>query len=307
MNKHKIVTRVAPLAGLLAMSACAERADVQAPTTDVRSTANAAADRLVDLSKGEDATPEDWFALAATARESADYATAAEALDMAATDLPPVRVSLERARLSAAQGRQEEAVATLQALVDGGFTAVRLVEDDAAFESLRGVGEYDALLDVMTRRAYPCEHDPDFAAFDFWLGSWEVHTSSGQLAGTNRIERAERGCVLTEYWTNTAGGTGMSVNYVDKSTDEWVQIWNSQDGTQIQVRGGPTTQGMALEGTIHYVATGTTAPFRGLWSPLEDGRVRQYFEQSNDDGEWTPWFEGFYTRQAQSDSQEESQ
>ena len=29
----------------------------------------------------------------------------------------------------------------------------------------------------------------------------------------------------------------------------------------------------------------------------EYGRVRQYFEQSNDGGEtWVPWFEGFYTR-----------
>jgi hypothetical protein len=38
-------------------------------------------------------------------------------------------------------------------------------------------------------------------------------------------------------------------------------------------------------------------PFRGLWTPLPDGRVRQFFEQSNDGGEtWVPWFEGFYTR-----------
>jgi hypothetical protein len=30
---------------------------------------------------------------------------------------------------------------------------------------------------------------------------------------------------------------------------------------------------------------------------MPDGRVRQYFEQSNDDGAtWEPWFEGFYTR-----------
>jgi hypothetical protein len=34
-----------------------------------------------------------------------------------------------------------------------------------------------------------------------------------------------------------------------------------------------------------------------LWTPLADGRVRQFFEQSDDDGtNWTPWFEGFYSR-----------
>ena len=89
----------------------------------------------------------------------------------------------------------------------------------------------------------------------------------------------------------------MSINYVDKITGEWVQIWNASGGSQINVRGGLTEEGMAMEGTIHYVANGTTAPFRALWTPLEDGRVRQYFEQSNDGGEtWVPWFEGFYSR-----------
>ena len=34
-----------------------------------------------------------------------------------------------------------------------------------------------------------------------------------------------------------------------------------------------TDDGMALEGYIHYVANGTTARFRGLWTPLPDGRV----------------------------------
>ena len=104
--------------------------------------------------------------------------------------------------------------------------------------------------------------------------------------------------MLSEHWTSP-GGTGSSINYVDKITDEWVQVWNSQAGAQINIRGGLTEDGMLLTGTIHYVSNGTTAPFRGLWTPLPDGRVRQYFEQSNDDGQtWAPWFEGFYTRKS---------
>ena len=78
---------------------------------------------------------------------------------------------------------------------------------------------------------------------------------------------------------------------------EWVQIWNDASGGQINIRGGMTDDGMLLSGTIHTVADGTTMPFRGLWTPLPDGRVRQFFEQSSDDGvTWAPWFEGFYTR-----------
>ena len=144
---------------------------------------------------------------------------------------------------------------------------------------------------------FPCEQGEQFAEFDFWVGSWEVHVADGTKAGENTIEKAERGCVLIETWRSVRGGTGMSINYLDKSTDEWVQVWNDATGNQIHIRGGLTSEGMLLEGTIHYVANGMTAPFRGLWTPLPDGRVRQFFEQSNDNGEtWQPWFEGFYSR-----------
>ena len=144
---------------------------------------------------------------------------------------------------------------------------------------------------------FPCEQDAAFGEFDFWVGDWDVHIADGQFAGENSIRKAERGCVLIENWTGASGSTGMSINYLDKRSGEWVQIWHSAGGSQIEIRGGLTDDGMRLVGTIHYVTKGTTAPFRGLWTLLDDGRVRQYFEQSNDDGKtWTPWFEGFYTR-----------
>ena len=145
-------------------------------------------------------------------------------------------------------------------------------------------------------KASPCSA-PEYRQFDFWIGDWDVHVPGGGLAGTNTIERAQRGCVLIENWTSASGGTGMSINYLDKATGEWVQVWNAEGGSQINIRGGMTDEGMLLVGTLHDVASGTTSPFRGLWTELEDGRVRQFFEQSTDGGEtWSPWFEGFYTR-----------
>jgi hypothetical protein len=54
---------------------------------------------------------------------------------------------------------------------------------------------------------------------------------------------------------------------------------------------------MLLVGTIHYIAQDKTVPFRGLWTLLDDGRVRQFFEQFDEEKDvWAPWFEGFYTR-----------
>jgi hypothetical protein len=252
---------------------------------------------LAALEKGSDASGLDWFNLAIKAREAGQLDIAAQALDQAASaSFSPVRVVVERSRQNVAAGQRDEAVALLQGIFDQGFAAVSVLVNDPVIHSMQGYSPYDALIEKMNVQAYPCEHQPGFSDFDFWLGSWDVHLANGTPAGTNTITREERGCVLVERWHSANGGTGMSVNYLDLSANEWVQVWNAAGGTQINIRGGLTDEGMAMSGTIHYVANGTTAPFRALWTPLEDGRVRQYFEQSNDGGEtWVPWFEGFYT------------
>jgi len=145
----------------------------------------------------------------------------------------------------------------------------------------------------------PCEGDTRFNQFDFWIGKWDVHTGAGVFAGTNEIESAYDSCMLIERWTSASGGRGMSINYLDHESGDWVQIWNDGSGSQINIRGGMTENGMLLLGKIHYVARNKTVSFRGLWTPLSDGRVRQFFEQLADDGKtWNTWFEGFYTRKS---------
>ena len=250
------------------------------------------------LAKSGSDTGQDWFDLAQKARTAGELDVAALAIGRAEDhEFSPVRLGLEKARLDVSSAKPAAAVAQLQAVFDSGFTAVGVITQDAAINSLAGRADYDALIETMSVQAYPCRHQPGFSDFDFWIGEWDVAVASGALAGTNSIQPAERGCVLVEKWANTSGGTGMSINYLDMATDEWVQIWNAEGGSQIHVRGGLTDEGMAMEGTIHNVGSGITAPFRALWTPLPDGRVRQYFEQSNDSGAtWTPWFEGFYTR-----------
>ena len=217
--------------------------------------------------------------------------------DAAAPPVNPIQAALDSARGSVRAGDADAAVATLEALAAGGFTAVGVITGDEDLATLAGHQGFDALVAQMTVSAFPCEHDPKFREFDFWVGSWDVHVGNGTFAGRNTIESAQRGCLLIENWSSATGGSGMSINYLDEASGEWVQIWNDGSGSQINIRGGLTDEGMLLEGTIHYVANDQTLPFRGLWTPLEDGRVRQYFEQGNADGtEWSPWFEGFYTR-----------
>jgi hypothetical protein len=239
-----------------------------------------------------------WFQLAQTSRQSGLIAEAHEALDNAQSlGFAPIRISFERARLGVLEEDTEKAIAELESIASSGFTALGFIVNDPILNTLAGNPRYEKIVAEMAAKAYPCENDEAFRAFDFWVGDWVVHGPGGQLAGTNTIERAERGCVLIENWISASGGTGMSINYLDKRTDEWVQVWNAEGGSQINIRGGMTEEGMLLVGTLHSLANGATTPFRGLWTPLPDGRVRQFFEQSNDEGEtWTAWFEGFYTR-----------
>jgi len=144
----------------------------------------------------------------------------------------------------------------------------------------------------------PCADLRETALFDFWIGTWDVHMADGRKAGVNVIAKEQGGCVLVERWTSARGGTGMSVNYYDPAADEWVQNWIGADGSLIDIRGGLQADGaMLLSGYIQYFGRDGRLPFRGRWTLLEDGRVRQYFEESADDGEtWTEWFTGLYTR-----------
>lgn len=151
---------------------------------------------------------------------------------------------------------------------------------------------------------FPCEDDERFAQFDFWIGEWDVRGPDGTYAGSNSITSDYRKCVLVEDYETPTGFIGMSINYLDHQTGEWVQIWSDASGSQINIRGGMTDEGMRLVGTIHYIGSNTTVPFRGTWTPLEDGRVRQFFEQYNKETEtWDTWFEGFYTRKSEAASE----
>lgn len=209
----------------------------------------------------------------------------------------PVRAALEQARQNVRDGDNGAAIEVLKALQQGGFNAAPVITGDEVLKTLAGVPEFDALIRTMLVQAFPCEHDAAFRAFDFWEGEWDVHVANGQLVGHNTITAEQHGCLLVEHWTSATGGSGTSINFLDKATNEWVQVWNAASGTQIHIRGGMTDDGMLLTGKIHYVSNDTTADFRGLWTPLPDGRVRQFFEQSNDGGDsWSPWFEGFYSR-----------
>ncbi len=237
-----------------------------------------------------------WYRLAVSLRHLERFRSAGDALAAAAGfGVPSSYIDVERARLQLAQGETRLALASIEDAVGAGYSADALA-NDADLAALRLHTRWDALIAEARRKAEPCNHDPRFREFDFWVGEWEVTTAAGAVAGTNRISREELGCTLIERWSGATGGTGTSLNYFDPVSGNWVQHWVGV-GVIIDIGGGLRGESMVLEGHVHYIGSGETRPFRGTWTPLDDGRVRQLFEESQDeDKSWRPWFEGFYTR-----------
>jgi hypothetical protein len=143
---------------------------------------------------------------------------------------------------------------------------------------------------------YDCASEPGYRDFDFWRGQWRVHDGKDKVYGHNEITSVEGGCALRERWESSSGGSGQSLNYYDPQQRQWRQLWVDSSGNIIDIQGALEGRDMLLTGTIRYPTDPQPRAFRGRWSPLDNGDVRQFFEQRDAEGQWQTWFEGFYSR-----------
>ena len=136
----------------------------------------------------------------------------------------------------------------------------------------------------------------EFRQFDFWLGKWRVTGPKGNQVGTSEISRVSEGCAIREQWTSSTGQGGTSINYYDADNDEWHQDWVGGDGTILHLRGGLKAGAMILSGESK--STKGTVINRITWTQLPDGKVRQQWETSTDNGmSWKTSFVGTYEKQ----------
>ncbi len=128
--------------------------------------------------------------------------------------------------------------------------------------------------------------------FDFWVGDWSV-TEHGKPAGSNRIERLLEGCALLENWTGAGGARGHSLNFYDAERHLWQQTWIDSSGSALNLEGHFTDGRMILTS----LKPGVKIADRIIWTPNQDGTVRQLWEHTDDAGKtWKPAFDGLYTR-----------
>jgi hypothetical protein len=134
--------------------------------------------------------------------------------------------------------------------------------------------------------------------FDFWLGDWTVSDANGRALGTNRIESLEDGCVMQEHWASARGGiTGTSLTAFDVDLRRWHQTWMDSGGNVALLDGGSIDGRIVLFGDTFGSNGHLHHRNRISWIPLADGRVRQWWEQSTDDGKtWSTVFDGYYAR-----------
>ncbi len=147
------------------------------------------------------------------------------------------------------------------------------------------------------QQARPSCSDPAFRQFDFWVGDWEVTDSAGKAVyGTNRVTLEEGKCLVHEHWTGSRGGTGQSFNFRDPQTGHWTQLWVGNDGLVLDITGGLEGKAMVLTGE-GVTTAGQKVLHRASWTPMPDGRVRQFWQQSSDAGtSWTVVFVGWYRK-----------
>lgn len=242
-----------------------------------------------------EARPDDataWFRLAtATLNSDGDPQSAAEwyerALDLGGPAQPTLW-GLARAR--AAQRDGDAVLAALGRIAElGPSLGISLgLESRPDFDFLREDARFAELATAIT----PCTSEP-YRHFDFWLGSWDVVSPQGQPLGQNTISSTLDGCMLLEEWEGATGAKGFSINYYDRETDAWNQIYRDNAGN---VSGWPQLVGGLRDGAM--VLEAQTDPdnlTRWTWTPMEDGRVRQMAESSSDGGEtWQVGWDSYY-------------
>jgi hypothetical protein len=142
----------------------------------------------------------------------------------------------------------------------------------------------------------PCEQDEQ-SQFDFWLGKWTAYSIDGEKQGTNHLQKVMGSCAMQENWVSASGQfRGTSFNFYSPVRKTWNQIWIDNSGGQLSLEGKFEDGQMRLKGN-RKSRDGKKLIDRINWTPLEDGRVRQHWQTSEDKGRnWSVVFDGYYQK-----------
>lgn len=253
-----------------------------------------AADAYRAIVAAEPANSKAWFNLGIASRQLARYPEAVDAFEHAlGAGFPAATATASLAITYSLAGDLDKAFEKLERAVALGMPA-QVLQTHPGLAAARQDPRFAPLLAEAEKRAHPCENDPRYRAFDFWVGDWDVYDPSGQQVGSNKIEKLLRGCLLLENWTSAYGMSGKSLNYFDAKAGKWRQNWVDEGGGIVRY------EGEVVDGVMHYAGENLSAAGQRLLSrvtltPRPDGNVHHVIETSADDGKtWTASFDGLY-------------
>jgi len=138
----------------------------------------------------------------------------------------------------------------------------------------------------------------DHKAFDFWIGDWTVYNSEGDIIGANKIVKKQDGCVLQENWTSSnQTNTGTSYNFFDSTDNIWNQVWISNTGNVLKLKGNLNSKGeMVLKSELVEDSKGDYYN-QITWSKNKDSSVTQKWIIIDENGDiLRDVFSGIYRR-----------
>ncbi|HEX6095031.1 MAG TPA: hypothetical protein VF432_01810 [Thermoanaerobaculia bacterium] len=253
-----------------------------------------------ELTRANPSDAASWAALGLAQFNLGQIDAASASYDKAlALDAASARAIVGAARVAIARGDAKSAIAGLARARDANIPALQFVRTSTGFEALV---KKDAAFARFVDTLRPCS-GAEYRQFDFWLGEWDVYNPAGQKIGRNSITSTNDGCVVYENWRDARGSTGNSFNFYETKTKRWHQFWVSSngnaaplsaaaDGTPMPMSGGLADGAMVLQSPA-----GVSPRNRWTWSRVDDGKVRQHAEQSDDDGKtWRTVFDGLYVK-----------
>lgn len=141
---------------------------------------------------------------------------------------------------------------------------------------------------VQTPSAAAACAGPEFHQFDFWVGSWDVFGPKGKQVGHSLIEKVY-GCGIRENWMPFSNQPGGSLSTYVPGEKRWEQFWIDSSGSRAVFTGGWNGSAMVISGKWGGPIV------RMTYSRNADGSVRQFGEQSTDEGKnWQPAFDFTY-------------
>ncbi len=256
---------------------------------------NLSVNAFTALVKAEPGNGRAWFRLGLSHQNLKQYERAIPAFRKSESIGHNPLVMFHLAGAFAVTGGADSAFTWLGRAADAGYAQPETVASTEEFASIRGDARFPALIERMQRAAAPCAFSPEARQFDFWLGSWDVKTTQGDLAGTNDIRIGAGKCVLIENWKSASGTPGQSLNFYDFATKKWNQIWVDASGGVTRFEGTFTDGAMRFQGERVGLA-GDRTSVKMTFTRLPDGRVRQLGEATTDGGKtWAIEYDLYYS------------